>query len=65
MTTAEAWTEACRVPPSSALATLQSSPTRGSRLTFWASSGDFSSDSSRLMLRGKLGTSLAMRSASP
>src|SRR5215471_16682648 len=65
MTTAEACTEAWRVQPSRARATLHISPTRGSRFTCSASGGDFSSASSRVMLRGKPGTSLAMRSASP
>ena len=65
ITTAEAWTEACRVHPSRVRATPQSSPTRGSRLTCSASAGAFSSASSSVMLRGKAGTSFAIRSASP
>ncbi len=65
MTTAEAWTEAWRVQPSSVRATAHSSPTRLSRFTCSARAGAFSSASSSVMFRGKPGTSLAIRSASP
>ena len=64
MTTAEAWTEACRVQPSSALATSQSARTSPCVWTASASCGLLPSASSSVMFSGKFGTSLAIRSTS-